>query len=575
MGLTRSGLKCLVFICLIFSGGPSYAQMEFAPLLPQKHIQPNGIQVRITQRGTQYFSTKLASVLGNIGFEVDKGYFPAFTHTSEKAIDMDEVGKGKPDAVRIYKQVLALLTQWLTGFSLSPHLPRIEVGESGYVAEFTRFGLMTDNALLATLGRPRGAVLAIEMEVKKLTAGTQSFAVRDVNNDFLGQLGIQEFTLVAAAAETPLKIRIPFYISLSPEGGIEFEVLDVQENIDTMPISLQYKKLLVPTFTVEMNGRKFSFNTAEVDRLFSNEAPMILNLMKGYIKDFSHEQLPAMLNQKAKEFLQRNLEQVADMSAPGDEAGTPAALTPLKRGMILNTLDQQKGSLIINLDSYIEDPLHVNSTPAKGAGSRGAPNFSLVPAEQYDIGLALDRAVLNRAIQLAFERGNFSKIPVGETTLRLVKSPRFDYFPTPKGVTIKNQETYVKIAVGLELEPGSMFLKDKVVLEFDLIARIHPVGPTGLMVLTFDSVDESSISMDDSYIAWAARLFKGKVQKEVRAEVMKQTAGWKSTPDKADIELPLPPEIMGIKLDINRIVMDPNGHLVLFMEYAKTGDSSL
>jgi hypothetical protein len=575
MGLTRSGLKCLALVCLIFSGGPSHAQMELSPLLPQKHIQPNGIQVRITERGTQYFTTKLASVLGNVGFEIDKGYFPAFTHTSDKAVDMDEVGKGKPDAVRIYKQVLALLTQWLTGFSINPHLPQIEVGESGYVAEFTRFGLMTDNALLTTLGRPRGAVLAIEMEVKKLTAGTQNFAVRDINNDFLGQLGIQEFTLLAASAETPLKVRIPFYISLTREGGIEFEVLDVQENIETMPISLKYKKLLVPTFTVEMNGRKFNFNTEEVDRLFSNETPMILNLMRNYIKDFSHEQLPAMLNQKAKEFLQKNLEQVSDMSAPGDEPGTPAALTPLKHGMILNTFDQQKGTLVINLDSYIEDALRPNSNPAKNAGSRGAPNFSLASVEEYDIGLAIDRAVLNRAIQLGFERGNFGKIPVGETILRLVKSPTFDHFPTPKGVVVKAQETFVKIAVAMELEPGSMFLKDKVVLEFDLIGRIHPTGPTAQMVLTFDSVDESSISMDDSYIVWAARLFKGKVHKEIRAQVMKQTAGWKATPDKADIELPLPPEIMGIKLDINRIVMDPNGHLVLFMEYAKTGDSSL
>ncbi|MNL18775.1 hypothetical protein D3C87_1399340 [compost metagenome] len=176
---------------------------------------------------------------------------------------------------------------------------------------------------------------------------------------------------------------------------------------------------------------------------------------------------------------------------------------------------------------------------------------------------------------MGFERGNFSKIPAGETTLRLVKPPTFDHFPTPKGVTVKAQETFVKIAVGLEVEPGSMFLKNKIVVEFDLIGRIHPVGPTGQMVLTFYSIDESSISMDDNYIVWAARFLKGKVHKEIRAQVMKQTAGWKETPDKADIELPLPPEIMGIKLDINRIVMDPNGHLVLFMEYAKTGDSSL
>jgi hypothetical protein len=342
-----------------------------------------------------------------------------------------------------------------------------------------------------------------------------------------------------------------------------------------MPISLKYKKLLVPTFTVEMNGRKFSFNTDEVDRLLSNETPMILNMMRSYLKDFSHQQLPTLLNKKGKEFLANNLEQVSGIGAPGDEPGTINAATQLKHGMILSTFDQQKGSLVINLDSYIIDPLHGNSHPAKNAGSRGLPNFSLASTDQYDIGLAVDRGLLNRVVQLGYERGNFNKIPVGETTFRLVKSPTFDYTPAPKKTVIKPKESYAKLSIGVELEPGSIFLKDTIVLEFDIIARIHPVGDLGKMVMTFDSVDESSISMDDSYIAWGARLFKAKVQKEVRAQVMKQTAGWKATPDKEDIKLPLPPEIMGIKLDINRIVMDPNGHLVLFMDYAKTGDNSL
>ncbi|MFS4457678.1 hypothetical protein [Bdellovibrio sp. HCB2-146] len=563
----RKSLTLLLLFSLLV-GGPARA-VEVAPQLPQKHILPNSIQVRITPRGSEYFGSKLTQVLGNVGFEIDKGYFPAFTYTSPQPINPDDYAGKNPDAVRVYKQVAALLTQWLTGFSLNPHLPQVAIGDSGYIAEFSRFGLMVDPKLLATLGRPRGAVLAIEMEIKKLTAGVSSIIATDLNNDFLGQVGIEELMVNAASAEAPLKVRIPFYISLSPEGGLEFEVLNVEENIDALPIGVQYKKLIVPTFTVEMNGRKFNLNTSEVDRILSSEAPIMLSSVRNYLKTFSHDQLPELFNQKAKEFLMKSLEQVSDMSAPGDPEISPRPA--LKQGLILRTLDQ-KGSLIINLDSYVEDPSNLNSKPAKSASSRGAPNFALVAPEQYDVGLAVDRAVLNRAIQLGFERKNFDAMDVSGTKLRLTKAPTMDFVKTPSGVVLKPQETFLKLSVAVEAAPGSMFLKDKVVIEFDIIAKIRQLNDKKTMALAFYAIDEKSISMDDSYISWAGRLFKGKVQKEVRATLLKYTESWKTETDRNDSDLPLPPEIMGIQLDINRLYMDPNGHLIMFMTYAATGE---
>ncbi|WP_038451970.1 DUF2785 domain-containing protein [Bdellovibrio bacteriovorus] len=561
--------KMLIPLLLTLQSLNAYAITDANPQIANKHLMPNAVRVQITQRGMKYFDNRLSDILGNLGVKLDEGYFPAMSYTAEKPINMDDFMDANPEMVKMYQQVRGLLTQWLVGFSMNDHQPTIEIGESGYVAKFSRFGLVTDELLMEALGKRDGAILAIELEVKKLTISTQSVVAWDTQNEFLGKAGFEDVTLQAADEEMPLKIRLPFYLRMNAMGGLEFEALEISNNFDSIPLGLKYGRLIVPQFAVEVNGKKFYVNNAELEKLFQAQAPMILEKVRGSIGDFARTQLPAMLNQKAKEFLGGSLEQVQDMAAPGQE---PTDTRPaFKWGLQLQNLNLKK-SLNVDLTTYVEDPVNSRSAPVKSHASRGAPTFNAVAQENYDIGLSVDRALINRVLQLAFERRNFEQIKQSDgSVLKLVATPLIDYVKTPAGVAVKPTETFVKLRVSVEIQPGSMFLKKTIVVDFDIIAKLRQLSDKTGMQLLLHSIDTDSLYLDDKYISVAGKLFKGKVREGVKDELKKRSANWATTEESLPGGLPLPPQILGIKLDINRVMMDPNGHLIMYLDYAKTG----
>ncbi len=539
--------------------------VEGLPQLPQRHILKNAVQVRISDKGMKYYATNLGQILGNLQYQVNEGYFPPVDYVADKVINPDDYAETNPDAVRIYRQVRDLLNKWFIGFSLNDHRPRLEMGEFGYVADFSRFALVTDARLMQELGKTDGAILAIELDVSRLTATTALIQASDANNDFLGKLGVEDLTLTAASPENKMKMRLPFYIRVNQNGGIEFQAFELQNNIEELPLAFKYKKLLVPSFSVNINGKQFDLNSKELDNLVMAQAPTLLKEARKFLADFAKAQIPEMLNQKAQQLFAGGFEQIDDLEAPGKPEND--SLPNLKWGLRLKNLNGQKEPFKIDLDAFIEDPMNVNSTPPAGDIGRGEPRFDIVPTNQYDIALSLDRAIFNRAIQLGFERRYFNEMKLEDgSTLKIVNIPTIDYVKTPAGVVVRPDETYIKGHVAIEAEPNSIFLKKKIVVKLDVIVKMRPMSDKSKMELVLFSVIEDSVKMDNKYIAWPGLAFKGKVQKEVRETVLKATVGWK-TKDEILGSIPVPPVILGIKLGINRIFMDPGGHLVMFMDY--------
>lgn len=534
--------------------------------IANKHVLQNAVQIQITPRGMQYFDKKLSNILGNLGVKLDEGYFPAMSYSFDKAINPDDYMESNPEVVKIYKQVRDLLTNWLVGFSLNNHRPHIEIGESGYVAQFSRFSLVTDEALMNSLGRREGAVLAIELEVKKLTVATKSAVAWDLNNEFLGKVGFEDVTLHGGSENAPLKVRLPFYIRLNAYGGLDFEALPLIHNIDRFPLALQYRSLLVPNFSVEINGKKFSMNTSQLEKTLGDNMPVILEQVRESLADFATKQLPDLLNQKAKEFFTGSLEQVQDMEPPGAEDNDTRP--NFKWGLQLSGINLKK-SLNISLNGYVEDTLNMKSTPVASSSSRGAPTMGQLPLDSYDLSLSVDRSLVNRILQLSYQRKNFEKIEQSDgSVLKLMAAPKIDYVKTPAGVPFSNQETYLKMRISVENRPDSIFLKDVIIVDFDLIAKLRQLPDKSGMQLVLVSIDRNSMSLDDKYISFAGALFKGKVREGVRERLDEISSGWKKTEEVIQGSFPLPPEVLGIKLDINKVLMDPNGHIVMYLNYA-------
>jgi hypothetical protein len=517
----------------------------------------------------KYFDNRLADLLGNLGVNLDEGYFPAMTYAFEKPIKVEDYANSNPEMVKIYAQVRELLTKWLVGFSLNDHKPVIEIGDSGYVAQFSKFGLVTDEELMKTLGKRDGAILAIELEVKKMTLSTTSVTAWDTQNEFLGKVGFENVTLNAGSSEAPLKIRLPFYLRMNAEGGLDFEALELQHNLAQVPVALKYEKLILPTVTVEINGKKFQMNTSEANALLAEKMPVILAKIQDYLGTFASKQLPEMLNEKAKEFIGGKLEQVQDMIPPGKDSDDRRP--NFKWGLVLQNLGLKK-SLNIDLTAYVEDSINSKSAPLSSHKSRGAPSLSLLSQDKFDIALSVDRALINRVLQLSFERKNFESIHQSDGTfLKLTSPPTIDYVKIPAGVSLKSNETFVKLHVSVENEPGSMFLKKTIIVDFDIFAKVRQLKDKSGMQLVLYSIDIDSLVMDKKYLTFAGSMFKGSVMNGVKKQLQEKSDKWKKKEETIPGALPLPPEILGIKLDINRVVMDPNGHLVMYLDYAKTG----
>lgn len=531
-----------------------------------KHTLENAVQVRVTPRGMNYFSNRLGEILGNLGVNLDEGYFSEMTYTAQKPIHVEDYKDSNPEAVKMYIQVRDLLAKWFIGFSLNDHRPSIAIGESGYVAQFSRFGLVTDQALMKALGKRDGAVLAIELEVKKMTISTDSVMVWDSNNEFLGKAGFEKVTIATDGEDTPLKIRLPFYIRTSGEG-IEFEAFEVSNNIDSIPLALKYEKLIVPTFAIEVNGKKFYLNNSEVDKLLVQNAPMILQKVRESLGDFARNKLPELLNKKSKEVLGGSLEQVQYISPPGKE---PQDNRPdFKWGLKLQKINLDE-SLAINLSAFVEDPLNYKSTPAKSAKSRGTPPFNVVSTSEYDIGLSIDRALINRILQLSYERKNFEKIQQSDgSSLKLRAAPSIDFVSPPAGAFVAPTETFIKLHVSVENEPDSIFLKDTIVVDFDIIAKLRQKADNSGMQMVLYSIDLDSVWLDPAYISFAGKLLKGKVISAIKDQLKKKSSMWKINEEAIPGVFPLPPKILGLNLDIQRVLMAQEGHLVMFLKYAK------
>lgn len=553
--------------------GPAWAtdRNPFVADISQKHLMKDAVRVQITPRGQKIFDTHLTNILGNLGINLDEGYFPSQSFSMAKPINVDSYQQSNPQAVQMFKQVRDMMTRWFVGFSLNDPRPALEIGESGYIANFSRFGLVTDEALMSKLGKRDGAILAIELEIKKLSLSTNTVRAWDMNNDVLGKVGLDNVSVQVGSDKNPVKIRLPFYIRMNNQGGLDFEALDITQNLDQSDISIQYKKLVLPQISISINGKSYVLNNSELDHLISDKMPDLLKELRGYISDFAKKQLPELLNQKAKQYLAGNLEQVQELMPPGSAADD--SRPNFKWGLVLSNIGLQK-SLNINLNAYAEDPINNNYPLVASDMARGAPQMNLLGMDKYDLGMSIDRGVINRILRLSYLRKNFESIPLGDgTPVKLMAAPTIDYVKAPSGGTVNDRETYLKLHVSVENQPNSSFLKDTIVIDFDIIAKLRQLSDKSGMQMVLQGIDVDSLVLDSKYLSLVGKIFPGKVRSGVQDKLRELSAPWTRKTQAIPGTLPIPPQILGLQLDVTKLQMDTNGNLVMYLSYVKKGSA--
>lgn len=547
------------------------------PVIPKKHLIKDAIRIQITPRGMGLFENRLNSILGNMGIDLSEGYFPAFKHEAKKSIRWEDLGQNESQKALI-GTVRGMLSRWLIGFSLQELRPGFEMGDSGYKATFERFAIVADRELLTSLGREGGAVLAMELAIKDITFGTEKIRVWDMNNEFLGKIGA-DFVSLDAAKKAPLKLRLPFYVKINNQGDLEFEALNIDTNIDQVDLDFRFQKLVVPQIAIEINGRRFEMNSNELEKELKSNLPAVLLKVRSALKDFATKQLPAVLNAKAKDFLKGKLEEVNRMDPPGSE---PPVTNPLLWGVQVSEISNPL-NMKVGLNAWVEDPVRPMKPLDPKLGSRGAPAMGSMHNTQFDVAMSIDRGFINRILSHSFDRRLFEKIPLDEEqakkerrpvkVLKLTETPKVDSLKTAKP-TGSPLEAFLKISTKVKVPPGTVkgikkaALKDNFEMWFDLVAKIKKSPYTDGVQIFLYAIDMNTVRLDESYLTVIGRMIKGTVISGLKEELTEMTKDWKTTETPIPGSLPLPPEILGIKLDMKLMELDPNGHLVMYLTYA-------
>lgn len=544
---------------------------DTGPKLPTKRELKGAVTVQLTKKGQGRFANNLNQFLGNLGFDFSEGHFDAIEYASDKPVNLDDLARTMPEEAELLKKIRDLLTKWFVGFPLNDHRPAVRLGPSDYQATFNRFGAVVDPALLKKLGRKDGAVLAIELEVKNIKATAENLRAWDANNEHLGQVGFDGLEISLGSAEMPVKIRAPFYVRVDDGGILRFEALDLTENLDQVPIEVKYEKLVVPTVVLTVNGRSYQLNNEELENYVNANMPKILQIVRQQLSSFVKKELPAMLNEKARSSLSGVFEQTQKMRPPGADTGDKRP--DFLWGLILKSINQQSdGGLRIGLSGWVEDPtLATSPALVPGTASRAAPELKQ-DTSTYDLALTVDRSLINRVLQLSYQRKNFERIAIdGSKTLKLAAAPTVDFVARPADRKADSKEAWIKLSTAIEYSPdgfvGSIALKDKAVIGFDIIARLRQADDRSGLRVVLHSVDLDSIRIDPNALTGLGSLFAGSVRQKVRDEMAKISAPWAKGTQTIPGKLEFPPKVFGLTLDLAKVEMDPNGHLTMYTAF--------
>lgn len=582
---TILGLTCAMASAQDLQAGTFQA----IPEIHQKHFIPGALQLQISPRGMEIFKTKLRNlIITQADFDPSEMVFDPIKKDWDRPIKLDDI-QAPEETKALIRMVREMLSKWLVGFALNDLRPSIEMGDSNLEATYSKFSLVTDEDLLKSLGKTTGAVLTLEMNIKQAEFKTSSIRYFDLNNIF-AKAKVDGVSLKVAGPERPLKVRIPFYVKISPQNSIEFEALRFENNLNDVDLELKYGHLIVPNVEIHIDDQVYRLNKKQLDSEVVSRLPALLGQVKTLISNFATTELPRILNEKAKQNMKAKLEEIQPLAAPGSSNPQDHFFWGLQLAEI-----SQKTAVQVKLNAFVEDLVEfddIHHPPNPKNAASGSANLNAAPLDSYDVGVSIDRGLINRLLQLSFERRFFEKIPLEkEKTLRLTKAPVVDVLAEQPAIEADGKTGKIKLSVSLKVPAGIVTglkkaaIKDQFEMSMDVVAQLAErsfpdcgtkPGDKGIAIL-LSTVNLDSIAVDGKWFVFPiGKIFKGAVMNSIRESVKELTAEWANLGGKSVGGCISPPkEILGIKLNIGQIGVDPNGHLLMFLNYAKPAARSL
>jgi hypothetical protein len=404
-----------------------------AEVKPQdRRFIPKAIELRVTQNGMKYFDLNLTDVIVNLGYDLTEGYFGGQSFESEKSISPDDIEKYSPEFAAVERKLKVFLSKWLRDlkakdqkFLLNDHQPALVIGETGYIADLERFSLRSTPELVRSPEQQKGVLLTFEVRIKQLIARTEKTILYDKANPRLGKYTLVEPKVTLDGREVPLLLSIPFLVKLSATGVPSFEALSISHNLKDSKIDLSFKDILTPRFGIVVDDEIIPINDEPLKQLIQDQRGFGVTKIKEQLDLFIHRNLLTLLNTEAKKFFTKPL----DIKQLVGAAGKPEGAKGQDFDLLLRVSGVgQSEHLWFQMDALMEDPEKAPlETPLWAQTiARGRPQFDTRPSDQYDIALSLDQGLINRILQLSWNRGYLreSKLESGET-LKIRTTPFF------------------------------------------------------------------------------------------------------------------------------------------------------
>jgi hypothetical protein len=531
----------------------------------------NAAGVYFTPKGEQFFQTNLVDVLKTRGIDL--------SHREMKEVPFGAPGAplgpttplslaNLPPAYQKFRSTLAqardLIKDWLIGFELKDPKVTGKASDLKYTATFKELSVRADRDL--SKDRTDGVIFVLEVVVPQFRFDVAKFVAKDeantiLNNPAFGGVGAKKIFLELKDDGHPFKLQAPLRVNVKPDGTMELQALSVTTNFATLNLRSGFQ-LVWPKIQMKLGTQVSTLDTSDVDAKIHRLEQGLIKTLQKYLDNEVQTRLPTELNGLMAAEAAKGFSMPGTIGAPGSpvDPTTQISTQPmLNYSMRPSGLSIGEGGLQLQLGGYVEDPtVDFDSSPILGVEPK--PRLGFVEPANYDFALSVNQTFVNQILKLSYDRGNFDAVDAGGSSMTLTQAPFFWPGPTDGSgrlrIVVKHDTSGLK---------EDLFLEGPVEVEAEMDVTFL-VQPDNQMSVLLKNIDEDSFTIEDRFIRFTS--LTGQVRSAIKDQIHDKNTALAGKKVLAQ-GIQVPQNLLGIPINLLAVNLDPNGHLVFYMEFKR------
>jgi len=530
---------------------------------------PKAVQFIVSDKGLDKLETNIPAILAANGIDFSNFRIPEYKY--ETTIATEDFSKD-PKVKEMIKKTIDALEKYLKDFEIKEH-HFVAVLKDLYVkAKWEKITLdirpIQVNFYELVPQNNRETILkgSFYLEAENIKLKLEDAKIKDLNNEFLGNLEVDGLEIATKSASANLKIKVPFELKSNSSGNPVFVVYKPESNFDKILLTLSYKKIILPKVSITINDKTFEVDQTEIEKDLARAQGSILEKIQVKLQEIFIKELPDILESSVNKALAKGFTQVEQMTPPGAPRSGPERQKLMVYGIKMSGIYGAKNLLMINLNGGTKDPYFPNFSPTiwnfPYAASRDYnPNNDKL--RKADLSFAFNISFLNRFIEHGFQRGYYSKISFSpKDTIYIQETPK-----------IKMDESgRLKMELKIESKVAGIqgwIVKKPLIVNFELFLKMvikESFVNDGFenvnkktVELRIAEIDLNSIRVNPNNFRWP---FRKRGMKSVYEKLKKSNESAKDY--VLTDNLPIPEGLLGLKIDINEVGLDQYGYLMFY-----------